>query len=87
MGGGTGEVGEKRSAPGAIVKSNATNGNNYRGMIFHALIPITDLPSKKNIEGEIPFPFKPTAPHRSQMVVEKQPRLERLEHTLFWLIR
>lgn len=79
-------MGEELSAPGAIAKSNATNGNNHRGMIFHALIPITDLSSKKNIEGEIPFPFKPTAPHRSQRLVEKQPQLERLEHTLFWLL-
>ena len=51
-------------------KSKATNGNNHQGMIFHALIPITDLSSKKNIEGEIPFPFKPNVPHRSQRFVE-----------------
>lgn len=51
------------------LQSKATNGNNHRGMIFHALIPITDLSSKKNIEGEIPFPFKPNVPHRSQGLV------------------
>lgn len=39
-------------------------------MIFHALIPITDLSPKKNIEGEIPFSFKPNVPHRSQKLVE-----------------
>lgn len=49
-------------APGVPAKSEATNGNNHRGMIFHAWIPITDLSSKKNIEGEIPFPFKPNVP-------------------------
>lgn len=53
-------------APGVPAELKATNGNNHQGMIFHALIPITDLSSKKNIEGEIPFPFRPNVPHRSQ---------------------
>ena len=66
-------MGEEHSAPGAIMQSKATNGNNHRGMIFHALIPITDLSSKKNIEGEIPFSFKPNVPHRSQRRVETTP--------------
>lgn len=57
-------------APGDSAKSKATNGNNHRVMIFHALIPITDLSSKKNIEGEIPFHFKPNVPNRSQRLVE-----------------
>lgn len=57
-------------APGVPAKSKASNGNNHQGMIFHALIPITDLSSKKNIEGEIPFPFKPNVPRRSQRLVE-----------------
>ena len=39
-------------------------------MIFQALIPITDLSSKKNIGGEIPFLCKPNVPHRSQRLVE-----------------
>lgn len=66
MGGGRGAL----CAPGVPAKSKATNGNNHGGMIFHALIPITDLSSKKNIEGEIPFPFKPNVPHRSQRLME-----------------
>lgn len=66
-------MGEEHSAPGAITQWKATNGNNHRGMIFHALIPITDLSSKKNIEGEIPFSFKLNVPHRSQRLVETTP--------------
>lgn len=60
------EEGAGLCAPGVPAESKATNGNNHQGMIFHALIPITDLSSKKNTKGEISLPFKPNVPHRSQ---------------------
>lgn len=70
----------------SLLSQEATNGNNHQGMIFHALIPITDLSSKKTIEGEIPFPFKPSVPPWKPEPVETK-LVEKTENTLFPLLR
>lgn len=71
-------------APGVPAESKSTNGNNHQGMIFHALIPIIELSSKKNIEREIPFPFRVNVPPQKPKPVETK-LIGKTGPTLHWL--
>lgn len=54
-------------------------------MIFQALIPITDLSSKKNIGGEIPFLCKPNVPPQKPKACGNSSDWK-VEYALFWLL-